>query len=57
MSSRPPNVSVHDLVTDSQYKTALGGKRKAQEGEKTVFALSVPTAAVFMSGTVVLSLE
>ena len=35
----------------------MGGKRKAQEGEKTVFALSVPTTAVFLSGTVGLSLE
>ena len=57
MSSRSPNVGVHDLVTESQ-QTALGGKRKAQEGEKkTVFALSVPTTAVFVSGTVGLSLE
>ena len=35
----------------------MGGKRKAQEGKKTVFALSVPTTAVFLSGTVGLSLD
>ena len=56
MSSRPPNVGVHDLVTESQ-QTALGGKSKAQEGEKRVFALSVLTTAVFLSETVGLSLE
>ena len=57
VSSRPPNVGVHDLVTESQ-QTALGaGKRTAQEGKKTVFAFSVPTTAVFLSGTVGLSLE
>ena len=37
--------------------TALGGKRKAQERKRKVFALSVPTTAVFLSGTVGLSLE
>ena len=56
VSSRPPNVGVHDLVTESQ-QTALGGKSKAQEGEKRVFALSVLTTAVFLSETVGLSLE
>ena len=35
----------------------MGGKRKAQEGKKKVFALSVPTTAVFLSGTVGLTLE
>ena len=36
----------------------MGGKRKAQEGEKkTVFAFSVPTTAVFLSRTIGLSLE
>ena len=34
----------------------MGGKRKAQEGEK-MMSLSVPTAAVFLSGTGGLSLE
>ena len=57
VSSRSPNVGVHDLVTESQL-TALEGIRKAQKGKKkTVFALSVPTTAVFLSGTVGLSLE
>ena len=36
----------------------MEGIRKAQKGKKkTVFALSVPTTAVFLSGTVGLSLE
>ena len=46
----------HDLVIESQ-ETALGGKRKPQESKKTVFALRVPTTAVFVSGIVGLSLE
>ena len=56
MSSRPPNVGVHDLVTESQ-QTALEGKVKHKKGKKRVFALSVLTTAVFLSETVGLSLE
>ena len=33
------------------------GKGKHKKGKETVFALSVPTTAVFLSGTVGLSLE
>ena len=41
VSSRTPNVGVHDLVTESQ-QTALGGKRKAQEGEKNSVCFKCP---------------
>ena len=41
VSSRSPNVGVHDLVTESQ-QTALGGKRKAQEGEKNSVCFKCP---------------
>ena len=49
VSSRPPNVGVHDLVTESCNKQHWEGKGKHKKGKKTVFALSVPTTAVFLS--------
>ena len=56
VSSRPPNVGVHD-IGDWIAINSIGKEKESTRREKNSVAFSVPTTAVFLSGLVALSLE